>query len=117
MMERYHLSVALGNVVFLDSRWYVTHAGLLRIALRKRCSGIRTALQRDLSDPVSNRWIFKATVYKISGPKGFVGYGDADPTNTSPLVRGPEMSLEHDVADNLITLCVYCHGKCHGVRP
>ena len=116
MMERYHLSVALGNVVFLDSRWYVTHAGLLRIALRKRCSGIRTALQRDLSDPVSNRWIFKATVYKISGPKGFVGYGDADPTNTSPLVRGAEMSLEHDVADNLITLCVCCHGKCHGGR-
>src|SRR6266849_9861966 len=116
LTEAHGLSVAAGDLQFLDGRWYVTHAGLLGIAQRRRCSGIRTALQRDLSDPVSNRWIFKATVYKISGPKGFVGYGDADPTNTSPLVRGAEMSLEHDVADNLITLCVCCHGKCHGGR-
>lgn len=112
MMERYYLSVALGDVVFLDGRWYVTHAGLLRIALRKRCSGIRTALQRDLSDPVSNRWIFKATVYKTSGPKGFVGYGDADPTNTSPLVRGAEMRVAETRAVNRALRKAYGIGLC-----
>jgi hypothetical protein len=63
------------------------HSALIRVAEKRRYSGIRTVLQKDLSDPVSNRWIFKATVFKNPDSKGFVGYGDADPTNTSPLVR------------------------------
>ena len=41
------LSVAAGDLHALDGRWYVTHAGLLRIAQRNHCSGIEsTALTR-----------------------------------------------------------------------
>src|ERR1700719_913206 len=63
------LSVARGEVLFIDGRWYVTHGGLLRIALRQRCCGIRTVLQERQSDPIAGRWVFKATVYKRSGSK------------------------------------------------
>lgn len=106
------LSVAAGDLQFLDGRWYVTHAGLLRIAVRRRCSGIRTTLQKDLSDPVSNRWIFKATVYKTSGSKGFVGYGDANPSNVSSLVRGAEMRVAETRAVNRALRKAYGIGLC-----
>ena len=54
-------------------------------------------------DAAANRWVFKATVYKRSGSKGFVGYGDADPSNVSPLVRGAEMRVAETVLS--IALC------------
>ena len=79
LTNQYGLSISLGDLLFLDSKWYVTHAGLLRLSQRRRCSGIQTALQKDVSDPSANRWVFKATVYRTLDSKGFVGYGDADP--------------------------------------
>jgi hypothetical protein len=88
LTDKYGLSVALGDLQQIDGRWYVTHAGLLRTAQRRRCHGIRTSLQKDVSDPIACRWVFKATVYKTPSSRGFVGYGDADPTNVSALVRG-----------------------------
>jgi hypothetical protein len=88
LTRKYRFSVAAGDLLFFEGRWYVTHAGLLRIAQRRRCAGIRTSIESHLSDSDSNRWVFKATVYSRSAPKGFVGYGDADPSNVSPLVRG-----------------------------
>ena len=46
LTTRYTLSVALGDVQFIDGRWYVTNAGLLRLAARSRCNGmIRPNLQ------------------------------------------------------------------------
>jgi hypothetical protein len=93
LTTRYALSVVAGDLQFLDGHWYVTHAGLLRIAQRRRCSGIRTVLQKELSDPAANRWVFKATVYKTTASRGFVGYGDADPSNVSPLLRGSELRI------------------------
>src|ERR1700751_3312216 len=90
MVQRNGVSVALGDVCYLDNRWYITHAGLLRLARRKRCAGIKTTLEKYASDPLTNRWVFKATVYHTSHSKGFVGYGDADPSNTSPLVAAPK---------------------------
>jgi hypothetical protein len=109
---RYALSVAAGDLQLLDGRWYVTHAGLLRIAQRRRCSGIRTALQKELTDPAANRWIFKATVYKTTGSKGFVGYGDANPANVSPLVRGAEMRVAETRAVNRALRKAYGIGLC-----
>lgn len=100
LTRNYALSVASGDLLYLDSKWYVTHAGLLRIALRKRCCGILTLLQEPQSDPIAGRWVFKATVYKRPGSKGFVGYGDADPSNVSPLVRGAEMRVAETRAVN-----------------
>jgi len=106
------LSVVAGDLQLLENRWYVTHSGLLRIAQRRRCSGIETALQDSLSDPLSHRWVFKATVYKSPISRGFVGYGDADPTNTSPLVRGAEMRVAETRAVNRALRKAYGIGLC-----
>jgi hypothetical protein len=96
----------------LDGRWYVTHAGLLRIAERARCSGIKTSLQRELSEPVTHRWVFKATVYKTAKSQGFVGYGDADPSNVSTLVSGAEMRVAETRAVNRALRKAYGIGLC-----
>lgn len=109
---RYSLSVATGDIQFLEGRWYVTHSGLLQLASRKGCRGIRTTLQERLSDAGTGRWVFKATVFKSLSSKGFVGYGDADPTNTSPLVRGAEMRVAETRAVNRALRKAYGIGLC-----
>jgi hypothetical protein len=106
------LSVAAGDLQLLDGRWYVTHTGLLRLSQRKHCSGIHTALQKDFSDPVANRWVFKATVYKASGSRGFVGYGDADPSNVSSFVQGAELRIAETRAVNRALRKAYGIGLC-----
>ena len=110
--EKYGLSVALGDLLLLDSKWYVTHSGLLRIAQRRRCHGIKTSLQHLVSDPIASRWVFKATVYKTPGTKGFVGFGDADPSNTSALVRGAELRVAETRAVDRALRKAYGIGLC-----
>ena len=83
------VSVAAGDLQFLENHWYVTHSGLLRIAQRRKCRGIETAIQDHLSDPQNNKWVIKATVFKSHDSKGFAGYGDADPSNVSSLCVAP----------------------------
>lgn len=100
LTENYGFAVALSDLLLLDGGWYVTHAGLLRLAARSRCNSIRVEQVRHFCDPVAGRWVFKATVYKSLSSKGFVGYGDADPTNTSPLVPGAEMRVAETRAVN-----------------
>src|ERR1700687_3026451 len=112
LTRRYALSVVAGDLQLLENRWYVTHSGLLRIAQRRRCSGIKTVLQDALSDPLANRWVFRATVYKSPVSKGFVGDGDPDPTNTSPLVRGAEMRVAETRAVNRALRKAYGIGLC-----
>jgi len=112
LTAKYSLSVATGDLQFLDGRWYVTHSALLRIAERRRCLGIKTAIQNHLSDPHANRWVFKATVYKDILSRGFVGYGDADPSNVSPLVRGAEMRVAETRAVNRALRKAYGIGLC-----
>ena len=106
------LSVAAGDLQLLDGRWYVTHTGLLRLSQRKHCSGIHTALQKDLSDPVANRWVFKATVYKSPSSRGFVGFGDADPSNVSTTVHGAELRIAETRAVNRALRKAYGIGLC-----
>jgi hypothetical protein len=105
-------SLALGDFQRLENGWYVTHAGLLRLALRKRCAGIRVQQVRDSCDPSIGRWVFKAIVYKFHSSKGFVGYGDADPSNVSPLVRGAEMRVAETRAVNRALRKAYGIGLC-----
>ena len=112
LMSRYSLSVALGDIQYLDGRWYVTHAGLLRLANRDRCNGIRVLRMRELCDPTANRWVFRATVYKSPRSRGFVGYGDADPTNVSSLVHGAEMRIAETRAVNRALRKAYGIGLC-----
>jgi hypothetical protein len=112
LTERFSFSVGRGEVQLLNGNWYVTHAGLLRIAQRRRCHGIKTSLQKVVSDPIANRWAFKATVYKSPRSRGFVGYGDADPSNVSPLVRGSELRLAETRAVSRALRKAYGIGLC-----
>jgi hypothetical protein len=89
----YALSVANGHLLLLHEGWYITHSGLVHLAFRRRCDGIKTTLEQKLSDPAANRWVFKAVVYRSRCSKGFFGYGDADPSNVSTLLQGAEMRI------------------------
>jgi hypothetical protein len=112
MTERHALSVAAGDFQFFDGRLYVTHAGLLHIALRNKCAGIHASLEEAVSEASENRWIFKATVYKSLRSRGFVGFGDADPSNVSPLVHGAEMRVAETRAVNRALRKAYGIGLC-----
>ena len=112
LTARYSLVIAAGHLQFLDGRWYVTHSGLLHIASRRTCYGIKTILQEKYSNLEASRWVFRATVYKSARSKGFVGYGDADPSNTSSLVRGAEMRVAETRAVNRALRKAYGIGLC-----
>ena len=112
LTAKYRFSVAAGDLLLLGGVWYVTHAGLLSLSSRRKCSGIRTSAVDHLSDAAANRWVFKATVYKALGSQGFVGYGDANPSNVSPLVRGAEMRVAETRAVNRALRKAYGIGLC-----
>jgi hypothetical protein len=112
LTSEYLLSIASGDLVLLDGRWYVTHNGLLGLARRNRCAGINVRPVPTFSDPSVKRWAFEATVYKSKTCKGFVGYGDADPSNVSSLVRGAEMRVAETRAVNRALRKAYGIGLC-----
>ena len=112
LTERHGLSVAGGDLTLLDGRWYVTHAGLLGLARRNRCCGVRVQLVRQFCESAVSRWVFKATVYKSPRSRGFVGYGDADPSNISTLVHGAEMRVAETRAVNRALRKAYGIGLC-----
>ena len=112
LTEAYGFSIALGDLVILNADWYVTYKGLIRLALRNRCRGIHVEPAHELSNPSSAHWAFKATVYKSPTCKGFIGYGDADPSNVSPLVRGGEMRVAETRAVNRALRKAYGIGLC-----
>ena len=110
--EKYSFSVHNGDLLLVDNRWYVSHTGLLRLATKKRCSGIHVRAVPEFCDPVNCRWAFEATVYKSRTCKGFVGFGDADLNNTSSLVRGAEMRVAETRAVNRALRKAYGIGIC-----
>jgi hypothetical protein len=105
-------SIATGELLRLNGGWYVTHAALLRLASRKHCAGIKVEQVDQSSDPLAGRWVFKATVFKSPSSLGFVGYGDADPTNISTLVRGAELRIAETRAVNRALRKAYGIGLC-----
>ena len=112
LISRHVLSVAAGDLQLLNGRWYVTHSGLLRMATRSRCSAITTSIDKMASDPANSRWVFRATVYKSPHSRGFVGYGDADPSNVSSLVHDAEMRVAETRAVNRALRKAYGIGLC-----
>lgn len=112
LTAKYRFSIVAGDLLLLEGRWYVTHAGLLRLAERRRCTGIKTHVEQHFSNPNSCRWVFKALVYKRNCYKAFTGYGDADPTNVSPSVRGAEMRVAETRAVNRALRKAYGIGLC-----
>jgi hypothetical protein len=112
LTRRFALSVADGHIQLLNGRCYVTHSGLLRVAENRRCLGITTAVQETLSEPKRDRWVFKATVFKNWSSKGFVGFGDASPTNVSTVLLGAEMRIAETRAVNRALRKAYGIGFC-----
>jgi hypothetical protein len=106
-----HLSVFRGELLYFGGKWYVSHSGLLRIAHRRRCFGIDTAMEQHTTEASVCRWVFKATVHK-SKSTSFTGYGDADPSNVSPLVHGAEMRVAETRAVNRALRKAYGIGIC-----
>ena len=110
--DELRISIRNGDLIVIDGRWYVTHSGLLRLARRKRCSGIHVEAVDSLCDSAANRFVLKATVFPSKGSSGFVGYGDADPSNVSSLVHGAEMRVAETRAVNRALRKAYGIGIC-----
>jgi hypothetical protein len=112
LSKDFHFSLSNGEIQFINSSWYVTHTGLVRLARRKRCRGIHVEAVDSLCDSVANRFVLKATVFPSKGSSGFVGYGDADPSNVSFLVHGAEMRVAETRAVNRALRKAYGIGIC-----
>src|SRR5690348_8732683 len=110
--QELRLSIACSELLFLSGNWYVTHAGLLRLANRRRCSGIEVETVPELCDSAAGRYVFKATVHTYRKRRSFVGYGDADPSNVSPIVRGAEIRVAETRAVNRALRKAYGIGIC-----
>src|ERR1017187_390114 len=109
---QHDFSVGAGDLIYLHSGCYVTHPGLIGLARRKRCSGIHVEAVDSLCDSAASRFVLKATVFPCKGSSGFVGYGDADPSNISSLVRGDEMRVAETRAVNRALRKAYGIGIC-----
>ena len=112
LIRQHKISFINGDVKYLNGAWYVTHSGLLRLAERRRCAGIHVRPVLRSCDAVSSRWVFRATIFKSRTCKGFVGYGDADPSNVSDIVHGAEMRVAETRAVNRALRKAYGIGIC-----
>jgi hypothetical protein len=112
LIKKHGFSVSKGDLQMLKGRWYVTHTGLLGLAYRKHCCGVHTRAIPEFCEAATSRWAFKAIVYKSRTCKGFDGYGDADPSNVSDLVRGAEMRVAETRAVNRALRKAYGIGLC-----
>lgn len=112
LSEEFGFSLSDGEILFLNNSWYVTHTGPMRLARRRKCRGIHVEAVDSLCDSVSGRFVLKATVYPSKDSAGFVGYGDADPSNVSALVRGAEMRVAETRAVNRALRKAYGIGIC-----
>ena len=84
----------------------------LALARRKKCTGIHVEAVASLCDSGANRFVLKATVFPCKSSVGFVGYGDADPSNVSSLVHGAEMRVAETRAVNRALRKAYGIGIC-----
>src|SRR5580704_9913874 len=112
LSNAYEFSLEAGDLQVLDGGWYVTHTGLLRLARSRKCRGIHVEAVDSLCDSAANRYVLKATVYPSKGSAGFVGYGDADPSNVSQRVHGAEMRIAETRAVNRALRKAYGIGIC-----
>jgi hypothetical protein len=112
LTRAFGFSVNSGDLQVINRNWYVTHTGLIGLARRKKCRGIHVEAVDSLCDSAMSRFVLKATVYPSKNSSGFVGYGDADPTNVSFLVHGAEMRVAETRAVNRALRKAYGIGIC-----
>jgi hypothetical protein len=110
--QEWGFSLDRGEVLILSGSCYVTHTGLLRLASRKRCCGMQVETVDSLCDSAAHRFVLRATVYPSKDSVGFVGYGDADPSNVSALVQGAELRMAETRAVNRALRKAYGIGLC-----
>jgi hypothetical protein len=112
LTREFGFAIEGGDLQMLNGNWYVTHTGLVRLARRNRCCGIQVEAVDSLCELSASRFVMRATVPPSKGSSGFVGYGDADPSNVSPLVRGAEMRVAETRAVNRALRKAYGIGLC-----
>jgi hypothetical protein len=112
LLSRYRLSVVAGDLTMIAGTWYVTHAGLLRLARRSHCRGIRTQAINEFCEKKMATWAFRAVVFTSRTCRGFVGYGDANPSNVSSSLRGAELRIAETRAVNRALRKAYGIGIC-----
>jgi hypothetical protein len=112
LTREFGFSISAGDLQIINSNWYVTHTGLIGLARRRKCRGIHVEAVDSLCDSAANRFVLKATVYPSKSSSGFVGYGDADPSNVSFLVHGAEMRVAETRAVNRALRKAYGIGIC-----
>ena len=112
LTREFGFSMNSGDLQIINSNWYVTHTGLIGLARRKKCRGIHVEAVDSLCDATARRFVLKATVYPSKNSSGFVGYGDADPSNVSFLVHGAEMRVAETRAVNRALRKAYGIGIC-----
>jgi hypothetical protein len=112
LTAQFKFSIEAGELILLAHGWYVTHSGLVRLARRSHCAGIHTKPIAEFCSSDSQRWAFEAIVFRSRNCRGFVGYGDADPSNVSFLVHGAEMRVAETRAVNRALRKAYGIGIC-----
>jgi hypothetical protein len=112
LTSKHEFSITRGDLQLLGAHWYVTHTGLLGLSNRMHCCGVHTELLTAFCDAAQRRWAFKAIVYKSQRCKGFVGFGDANPSNVSSLVHGAEMRVAETCTVNRALRKAYGIGIC-----
>jgi hypothetical protein len=108
----FSFSLPNGDLQLVNNSWYVTHLGLLRLARRKKCVGMHVETVSALCDSSERRYVVRATVYPTKNSSGFFGYGDADPSNVSSIVRGAELRIAETRALNRALRKAYGIGIC-----
>jgi len=93
LTKEFDLDAEKGEIVRIESTWYVSHAGLLSIAAHRGCHGIHVVPVLELCHPELAEWCFKATVYPSETSRGFDGFGDATPENVGEHLRNAEMRI------------------------
>ena len=112
MTQDFGFSLPACDLQIINCHWYVTHTGLLALSRRRKCRGIHVESVDSLCDSNANRFVLKATVYPSKGSVGFVGFGDADPSNVSSIVHGAEMRVAETRAVNRALRKAYGIGIC-----
>src|SRR5437588_13008152 len=59
--QQFHFSILVGDLLYLEQGWYVTHSGLIRLAERRHCAGMHVRPVLKSSAPATTRAGFRAS--------------------------------------------------------
>jgi hypothetical protein len=112
LTESFAFSIARHDLTQVGGSIYVTHSGLLALARRRRCVGIRVRLLSRWCNAAKSHWIVEATVFTSSGDIGFNGLGEANTSNVHSSMHGCELRIAETRAVNRALRKAYGIGLC-----